>query len=62
MNHATAIDPSAAAAVFDRHLAAFARHDLDAVMADDGQDSVFVTPQVDGLIPWQAFAAGITSK
>lgn len=44
MNHATAADPSASAA-FDRHLAAFARHDIDAIMADYGEDSVFVAPQ-----------------
>lgn len=45
MNHTTAVAPSASAAVFDRHLAAFARHDIDAIMADYGRDSVFVTPE-----------------
>ncbi len=44
MNPATAVDPSAGAAALDRHLAAFARHDIDAIMADYGEDSVFVAP------------------
>lgn len=31
--------------MFDRRLAAIARHDIDAIMADCAEDSVFVTPQ-----------------
>ncbi len=34
-----------AGAVLDRHLAAFAAHDLDALMADYTENSVMVTPQ-----------------
>lgn len=45
MNQSVAAAPSVAATVFDRHLAAFAKHDIDAIMADYGEDSVFVTPQ-----------------
>ena len=37
-------EPSPAAAVLDRHLAAFAAHDLDAIMADYDDQSVFITP------------------
>jgi len=37
--------PSPAAAVLDRHLQAFAAHDVDAIMADYGEDAVFITPQ-----------------
>jgi hypothetical protein len=36
---------SPAAAVLDRHLAAFASRDVDAIMADYSEDAVFITPQ-----------------
>jgi ketosteroid isomerase-like protein len=45
MNQTTAVDPSISAAVLDRHLATFARHGIDAIVSDYGEDSVFVTPQ-----------------
>ncbi|MCD6679865.1 MAG: nuclear transport factor 2 family protein [Burkholderiaceae bacterium] len=45
MNSQAAVSPSPAEAAFGRHVAAFANHDIDAVMADYGEDSVFVTPQ-----------------
>ena len=45
MNQTATVAPSAAAAVFDRHLAAFAKNDIDAIMADYGEGAVFVTPQ-----------------
>lgn len=32
-------------AVLDRHLHAFAAHDVDAIMQDYGEDAVFVTPR-----------------
>lgn len=35
---------SPAAAVLDRHLAAFAAHDVEAIMADYTDASVFITP------------------
>ncbi|WP_205648704.1 nuclear transport factor 2 family protein [Acuticoccus kandeliae] len=37
--------PAPADAVLDRHLAAFADRDLDAIMADYSEDSVFITPE-----------------
>lgn len=45
--------PSApAAAVLERHIAAFARHDVDAIMADYTDASVLITP--DGVLEGQA--------
>ena len=35
---------AAANTVLDRHLQAFAAHDIDALMEDYGEDAVFVTP------------------
>lgn len=45
MNQTKTADRPVSAAVFDRHVAAFANHDIDAVMADYSEDSVFVTPE-----------------
>jgi len=36
---------SPASAVLDRHLQAFGKRDVDAIMADYGEDAVFITPQ-----------------
>lgn len=43
--HASDDPVSPADAVLDRHLAAFAAHDVDAVLADYHDDAVFITPQ-----------------
>lgn len=39
---------SPASAALDRHLAAFAKHDVDAIMADYSDQAVFITP--DGVL------------
>lgn len=42
---AAADDASTAAGVLDRHLAGFAAHDVEAILADYAADAVFITPE-----------------
>jgi hypothetical protein len=42
---ATAEEETSAAAVLDHHVQAFAAGDVDAMLADYTEDSVFITPQ-----------------